>query len=73
MDRAFIQVYNGNNFNEELSYLEQYGSVAIADNQLHRLEALVNDPKVKNILAFPTAGDPEKAAALVNDTFVAND
>lgn len=68
VDRAFIQVYNDNNFDEELSYVEQYGGVSIADNQLHRLESLINNPKVKNILVFPAEGKPEEAAKAVKAT-----
>jgi uncharacterized lipoprotein YddW (UPF0748 family) len=64
LDRAYIQVYNDKNFNEEMPYLEQYGGVAIAETQLHRLKTLVENPKIKNILIFPVGGDPEKAAAL---------
>ncbi|NEQ51054.1 MAG: family 10 glycosylhydrolase [Leptolyngbya sp. SIO3F4] len=65
VDRAFIQVYNDNNFEEELPYVEKYGGVSIADNQLHRLKALINNPKVKNVLIFPSNGNPEDAAASV--------
>ncbi|MEO0869722.1 MAG: family 10 glycosylhydrolase [Cyanobacteria bacterium J06642_11] len=66
VDRAFIQVYNDDNFNEELPYVEQYGGVSIADNQLHRLQALIDNPKVKNILVFPAKGNPEAAAKALN-------
>ena len=65
VDRAFIQVYNDENFDKELPYVEQYGGVAIADNQLHRLQQLIANPKVKNVLIFPTAGKPEEAAMAV--------
>ncbi|MBX2862936.1 MAG: family 10 glycosylhydrolase [Leptolyngbyaceae cyanobacterium MAG.088] len=68
VDRAFIQVYNDANFDEELPYVEQYGGVSIADNQLHRLQALINNPKVKNILVFPAEGKPEEAAKAVKVT-----
>ena len=65
VDRAFIQVYNDDNFEKELPYVEQYGGVSIADNQLHRLEVLINNPKVKNVLVFPAEGKPEEAAKAV--------
>jgi uncharacterized lipoprotein YddW (UPF0748 family) len=64
VDRAFIQVYNDKNFQEEMSYVEQYGGVAIADNQLHRLPALLKNPKIKHVLIFPFDGRPEQAAAV---------
>lgn len=65
VDRAFIQVYNDDNFDEELAYAEQYSGVAITENQLHRLDALVDNPKIESILIFPATGDPEAAAASV--------
>ncbi len=68
IDRAFIQVYNDKNFQDEIGYLEQYGGVAIAETQLHRLDALVKNPKIKSILVFPTKGNPEEAARLVSET-----
>jgi uncharacterized lipoprotein YddW (UPF0748 family) len=64
VDRAFLQVYNDGNFNEEMGYVEQFGGIAIGENQLHRLKALVDNPKIKHILIFPVGGDPEKAAAM---------
>jgi uncharacterized lipoprotein YddW (UPF0748 family) len=67
VDRAFIQVYNDNNFKDEMGYVEQYAGVAIAENQLHRLKGLVNNPKVKNILIFPMKGNSQKAAAMALD------
>jgi uncharacterized lipoprotein YddW (UPF0748 family) len=67
LDRAFIQVYNDRNFQEEMGYVEQYGGVAIADTQLARLKDLVKNPKIRNIFIFPTQGDPEKAAAAYKD------
>lgn len=68
VDRAFIQVYNDDNFDEELPYVEKYGGVSIADNQLHRLQQLIKNPNVKNILVFPATGKPEAAAAAVKVT-----
>jgi hypothetical protein len=68
IDRAFIQVYNDKNFQDEIGYLEQYGGVAIAETQLHRIDALVKNPKIKSILIFPTKGNPEEAARLTSET-----
>jgi uncharacterized lipoprotein YddW (UPF0748 family) len=64
VDRVFLQVYNDKNFDDEIGYVEQYGGIAIGENQLHRLKALVDNPKIKHILIFPVGGDPEKAAAM---------
>ncbi|MEL6137910.1 MAG: family 10 glycosylhydrolase [Cyanobacteria bacterium J06628_6] len=67
VDRAFIQIYNDDNFAEEIAYAEQYAGVAITENQLHRLDALVNNDKIGSILVFPAAGQPEEAAVKVSD------
>jgi uncharacterized lipoprotein YddW (UPF0748 family) len=64
VDRAYIQVYNDQNFNEEMGYVEQYGGIAIGENQLHRLQSLIDNPKIKHIFIFPVGGNPEKAAAM---------
>jgi uncharacterized lipoprotein YddW (UPF0748 family) len=66
-DRVFLQVYNDGNFNDEMGYVEQYGGIAIGENQLHRLQALVDNPKIKHILIFPVGGDPEKAATMTQE------
>ncbi|MEQ9668508.1 family 10 glycosylhydrolase [Coleofasciculus sp. G2-EDA-02] len=63
VDRVFIQVYNDDNFKEELNYAENYAGVAISDQQFSRLKELVNNPKIKSILVFPASGKPEEAAA----------
>jgi len=65
VDRAFIQVYNDANFNDELGYVRAYNGVAIADNQLHRLGQIVADEQIESVLIFPNAGQPEQAAAQV--------
>ncbi|MGB7442304.1 MAG: family 10 glycosylhydrolase [Coleofasciculaceae cyanobacterium] len=62
-DRVFIQVYNDDNFQQELDYAEKYAGVAISDQQMHRLKELVNNPKIKSILLFPSSGKPEETAA----------
>ncbi len=63
VDRVFIQTYNDANFNEELNYAQNYAGVAISDKQLFRLKELVNNPKIKSVLVFPTDGKPEETAA----------
>lgn len=63
VDRAFIQIYNDENFNEELSYAEKYAGVAISDKQMHRLKDLINNPKIKSVLLFPSSGKPEETAS----------
>lgn len=65
-DRAFIQIYNDNNFYDELNYAERYSGVAITENQAHRLNDLLRNEKIKSILIFPSQGNPEEAAALIN-------
>ncbi len=65
VDRVFIQTYNDANFNQELDYAKQYAGVAISDQQLYRLKALVNNPKIKSVLLFPSSGKPEETAALI--------
>ncbi len=64
VDRVFLQAYNDANFKDELGYIENYGGIALADNQLHRLKEVVKNPKIKHILIFPNAGKPEAAAAM---------
>ncbi|MGF1492498.1 MAG: family 10 glycosylhydrolase [Microcoleaceae cyanobacterium] len=71
-DRVFIQIYNDANFNEELNYAENHAGVAISDQQLNRLEELVNNPKIKSILLFPSSGQSEEDAAKVNQLISAN-
>jgi uncharacterized lipoprotein YddW (UPF0748 family) len=66
VDRAFIQVYNDKNFADELNYARQYHGVALMDNQLHRLSALVKDSDIKGILVFPSRGNPEETAKAVS-------
>jgi len=66
IDRVFIQVYNDANFNQELTYTENYAGVAISDKQLYRIKELANNPKIKGILIFPTTGKPEETVAQLN-------
>ena len=63
VDRAFIQVYNDNNFEVEMDYVQQHAGIAISDIQFSRLESLANNPAVKSVLLFPSAGKPEETAA----------
>ncbi len=63
VDRAFIQVYNDNNFDVEMDYVQQNEGIAISDNQFERLAVLANNPQVKSVLLFPSAGQPEETAA----------
>ncbi len=72
VDRAFIQIYNDANFKEELEYAGQYEGVAISDKQLNRLQELIDNPKIKSILVFPSDGKPEETAASVNKLISAN-
>lgn len=65
VDRVFIQTYNDANFNQELGYAEKYAGVAISDQHLYRLKELVNNPKIKSVLVFPSSGKPEEAAASI--------
>jgi uncharacterized lipoprotein YddW (UPF0748 family) len=65
VDRIFIQVYNEDNFNQELEYVKQYDGIAITERQFGRLEELVKNPEVKSILIFPLSGEPEAAIGQV--------
>jgi uncharacterized lipoprotein YddW (UPF0748 family) len=65
VDRVFIQDYNEKNFQQELDYAVHYAGVAITDNQLHRLPALIANDRIKGILFFPLAGKPQVTAAQV--------
>jgi len=71
VDRVFIQAYNEKNFKEELIYAQKYDGIAITDNQLGRLTTIINDPKIKSVMIFPLAGQPEKTASNIQ-TFVKN-
>ncbi len=65
LDRVFIQTYNDANFNQEITYAEKYAGIAISEQQLYRLKALVNNPKIKSVLIFSDSGKPEATAALI--------
>lgn len=69
VDRVFIQAYNDANFNQELDYAANYAGVSISDGQLPRLKQLVNNPKIKGILIFPLAGNPEATAASLKEYY----
>ncbi len=70
VDRVFIQTYNDANFTQELDYAEKYEGVAISDQQLSRLKELVNNPKIKSVLLFPTSGKPEETAASIKKSLL---
>ena len=72
VDRVFIQIYNDANFNQELDYAVNYQGVAISDQQLNRLKALINNTKIKSILVFPSDGKPEETAASVQKLISTN-
>ena len=65
VDRVFIQAYNEKNFQEELIYAQKYDGIAITDNQLGRLTTIIKDPKIKNVMIFPLADQPEKTASKI--------
>ncbi len=63
IDRAFVQLYSEPTFRQELAYAENSAGIAITDRQLHRLPALLKNPKIKGIFIFPLTGNPRMAAA----------
>lgn len=62
VDRVFIQVYNQENFNDELKYVRAVDGISITERQFEHLEELVNDSQIESILLFPLSGEPEKMA-----------
>jgi Glycosyl hydrolase-like 10 len=71
-DRSFVQLYSEPTFKQELAYAERSAGIAITDRQLHRLPALLQNPKIKGIFIFPLAGNPHNAAANFRLKLVAN-
>jgi uncharacterized lipoprotein YddW (UPF0748 family) len=65
VDRVFIQVYAEENFEDEMHYVEAYDGISITERQFNRLEELIRNPKVDNILLFPLSGEPEQMAEKV--------
>ncbi|MGK7924072.1 MAG: family 10 glycosylhydrolase [Spirulina sp.] len=63
IDRAFIQVYNTENFNDELKYVRASNGISITERQFDRLEEILKDSQIENILLFPLSGKPEEMAA----------
>ena len=63
VDRAFVQLYSEPTFKRELAYAENSAGIAITDRQLHRLPALLKNPKIKGILIFSLSGKPQIAAS----------
>ncbi|MGL5033149.1 MAG: family 10 glycosylhydrolase, partial [Microcystaceae cyanobacterium] len=68
VDRIFIQAYNEKNFQEELNYAQQYDGIAITNNQLARIPAILKAPKIKGIFIFPLSTNPEQTAANFQQT-----
>ena len=62
VDRAFIQVYNDQNFSAELNYVEKYNGIAISDQQLHRLPEIITNKKIESVLLFPVSDSGEELA-----------
>jgi uncharacterized lipoprotein YddW (UPF0748 family) len=67
VDRVFIQVYNENNFQQELEYVKQYDGIAITERQFHHLANLVKNPQIKSIFIFPLSGKPKETATQVKN------
>lgn len=63
IDRAFIQVYSSENFNDELQYVRANNGISITERQFDRLEEIVKDSRIESILLFPLSGKPEEMAA----------
>ncbi|MGB3767795.1 MAG: family 10 glycosylhydrolase [Phormidesmis sp.] len=68
VDRAFIQVYNDDNFAVEMGYVEKSDGIAVSDAQFERLTELANNPNIKSVFLFPSNGKPEATAALFKQT-----
>ncbi|MDB9371811.1 family 10 glycosylhydrolase [Nodularia sphaerocarpa] len=62
VDRVFIQVYNDDNYQEELKYVRDVDGIGISDNQFHRLGDIINNKDIKSVLVFPIDGKPEQTA-----------
>jgi uncharacterized lipoprotein YddW (UPF0748 family) len=67
VDRVFIQVYNEDNFKEEINYVKQTDGIAITERQFHHIEYLLQEPKVKSIFIFPLSGKPEETLVKLNN------
>ena len=62
VDRAFIQVYAEDNFEDEMQYVRQHDGIAITEKQFAQLPALLSDKQVANILVFPLSGQSDAVA-----------
>lgn len=62
IDRAFIQVYGEENFEDEMGYVMANDGISITERQLDRLEGLMNNPEIDNLLFFPLSGRPKDMA-----------
>ncbi len=63
IDRAFIQVYSDENFQEEMKYVRNHNGIAITERQFNRVDELVQNSEIESILLFPLSGKPEETAA----------
>ena len=62
IDRAFIQAYAEDNFEDEMQYVHQHDGIAITEKQFVHLPVLLSDKEVGNILVFPLSGESEAVA-----------
>ena len=67
IDRAFIQVYDEENFEDEMGYVIANDGISITERQLDRLEELVNNPEIDNLLFFPLSGQPQEMADNIHE------
>lgn len=63
IDRAFIQVYNDENFEEEMGYVSQVQGIAVSDAQFGRLDEIAKDARIESVFLFPSNGNPEETVA----------
>jgi len=71
VDRVFIQVYNMDNFQDELKYVTANDGIAITERQFDYLPQLVNNPEIDSILLFPL-DKPDKMAASYHELITGN-
>lgn len=67
IDRVFIQVYGEENFEDEMGYVMANDGISITERQLGRLEELVNNPEIDNLLFFPLSGQPQELAEDIHE------
>ncbi|MDB9520061.1 family 10 glycosylhydrolase [Roseofilum reptotaenium CS-1145] len=71
VDRVFIQVYNMDNFQDEMKYVAANDGIAITERQFDYLPQLVNNPEIDSILLFPLE-KPDKMAATYHQLIAEN-